>query len=128
MTDPIADMLTRLRNALSIRAKTVEMPHSRVKEAIASVLKEEHYIEDYTVPEIAPKTLMVRLKYVNGSPAITKIRRVSKPGRRIYCPANKIPRSLSGYGSTIMTTSQGIMSDKKARNANAGGEILCEVY
>jgi small subunit ribosomal protein S8 len=128
MTDPIADMLTRIRNAHAIHAKTVVIPHSRVKEAMVAVMKTENYVTDYQVEASVPKNIIVTLKYIQGKPAITNLKRVSKPGRRLYSPAKSIPKTLGGYGMSIITTSLGIMSDKQAKATNAGGEILCEIY
>lgn len=127
MTDPIADMLTRIRNALSIRAKTVSIPHSQVKEDIVKVMQTAGYINTYEV-SAEPKSLVVTLKYVQGKPALNHLKRISKPGRRLYSPAKKLPISLGGYGSFIITTSQGIMTDREARAHHTGGEIICEIY
>jgi len=132
MTDPIADMLTRIRNAVRNRSETVDMPSSRIKEGIASVLKEEGYIEDFRVAaaEGDPRrTLRVYLKYgPEGERVISVIDRVSKPGRRVYSPARDLPHVLDGLGISIVSTSKGILSDRKCRELNTGGEVLCRVW
>lgn len=133
MTDPIADMLTRMRNALERQHPTVAMPYSKMKVAIADVLKNEGYIENYEVltQEKFP-TLVIRLRYVGGRrerrPVITGLQRVSSPGRRIYVGKKEIPWVLSGMGVGILTTSRGIMTDQKARQLGLGGELLCKVW
>ncbi len=132
MSDPIADMLTRIRNANERRHRHVVMPASNMKAAIAGVLKNEGYIDDYEVRRdgagVVP-TLRVRLRYRNESePVITQLRRVSKPGRRVYTKRKGIPWVLSGIGIAILTTSKGVMTDKQARRENVGGEILCYVW
>ena len=129
MTDPIADMLTRIRNAVMAKKSTVVVPHSKTKEAIAKVLKEQSYIEDYSVSEPNPfKNIEITLKYVGKFSAITKIDRVSKPGRRSYVRAKYLKPVLSGHGMAIISTSQGLMTDKQAKAAGVGGEILCNIY
>lgn len=138
MTDPIADMLTRMRNALERQQPTVAMPHSKMKVAIAEVLKNEGYIESYEVvaggatPQNKFPTLVIRLRYVGGRrerrPVITGLQRVSTPGRRIYVGKREIPWVLSGMGVSILTTSRGIMTDQKARQLGLGGELLCKVW
>ena len=128
MTDPIADMLTRIRNAQMARHKTVEFPGSKVKEAVLSVLKEEGYVADYEVLREGPKsTIRVHLKYYQGHPVIEHIQRVSKPGRRIYAGRDELPRVWGGMGIAIISTSRGIMSDKQARREGLGGEVICTV-
>jgi small subunit ribosomal protein S8 len=133
MTDPIADMLTRMRNALDRQQPTVAMPHSKVKVAIAEVLKNEGYIENYEIVtrEKFP-TLVIRLRYVGGRrerrPVINGLQRVSSPGRRIYVGKRQIPWVLSGLGVSIVTTSRGVMTDQKARQLGLGGELLCKVW
>ena len=138
MTDPIADMLTRMRNALERQQPTVAMPHSKVKVAIADVLKNEGYIESYEVvpggtsPQNKFPTLVIRLRYVGGRrerrSVITGLQRVSSPGRRIYVGKREIPWVLSGMGVSILTTSRGVMTDQKARQLGLGGELLCKVW
>jgi small subunit ribosomal protein S8 len=133
MSDPIADMLTRVRNGLHRQHPSVSMPHSKVKEAIAQVLKEEGYIEDFSVlPQQPRDVLQIDLKYIGGRrdrrAVITGIERVSKPGRRIYVGKNEIPWVLSGMGVAILTTSRGIMTGQQARRLGTGGEVLCRVW
>ncbi len=128
MSDPIADMLTRIRNAQAADKSTVVMPSSKLKVAIASVLKEEGYIDDFAVREVDGKAqLEVNLKYHAGRPVIERIERVSRPGLRIYKGAKEIPRVMNGLGVAIVSTSRGVMTDRKARAAGVGGEVLCIV-
>ena len=129
MQDPIADMLTRLRNAGMAGLKKVDMPGSLVKSAIADVLKNEGYISNFTVVEDGvKKTLVIDLKYVNNKSVIEGIERVSKPSCRIHCGSTEVPRVRNGLGTVILTTPNGIMSGKSAVKANVGGEILCYVW
>ena len=129
MQDPLADMLTRIRNAGSAGLKKVEMPSSREKAAIAKVLKEEGYISDYAVSEDgAKRVLSVELKYANGKSVIEGIERVSKPSCRIHCGSREIPRVRNGLGTVILTTPSGVLSGRAAAKANVGGEILCYVW
>lgn len=128
MSDPIADMLTRIRNAQMAGKATVAMPSSKVKAAIAAVLKDEGYVEDFKVATAEGKaTLEVALKYYAGAPVIERIERVSKPGLRIYKGCGDIPRVMNGLGIAIVSTPKGVMTDRKARAANVGGEVLCIV-
>jgi small subunit ribosomal protein S8 len=128
MSDPIADMLTRIRNAQMVNKLTVAMPASKVKTAIANVLKDEGYIDDFSVDSTDGNlTLNISLKYYAGSPVIEKIERVSKPGLRIYKGSQNIPKVMNGLGVTIMSTSKGVMTDRKAQAAGIGGEVLCVV-
>jgi small subunit ribosomal protein S8 len=127
MTDPIADMLTRIRNAQMVEKATVEMPSSRVKVAIARVLKDEGYIDGFRVTEDAKPVLEIALRYHGGRPVIEKIERVSKPGLRIYRGKDDIPRVMNGLGIAIVSTSRGVMTDRKARASGVGGEVLCIV-
>ena len=128
MTDPIADMLTRIRNAQSSEKKSVAMPASRVKKAIAQVLKDEGYIEDFAVRELEGKTtLEIGLKYYAGKPVIERIECVSRPGLRIYRPKDELPKVMNGLGVAIVSTSRGVMTDRKARGMGVGGEVLCIV-
>jgi small subunit ribosomal protein S8 len=128
MSDPIADMLTRIRNAQSVNKTTVAMPSSKLKVAIARVLKDEGYIESYAVAEDAGKsTLSIELKYYAGRPVIEHIERVSRPGLRVYKGKSEIPTVLNGLGVTIVSTPKGVMTDRKARATGTGGEILCYV-
>lgn len=128
MNDPIADMLTRIRNAQSVRKKTVSIPASRTKLAIAEVLKEEGYILNFReAGEGAGKELELELKYMGGKGVIDQLRRVSKPGRRLYFGAGELPRVQDGLGIAVVSTSKGVMSDARARQEGHGGEVLCTV-
>jgi small subunit ribosomal protein S8 len=128
MSDPIADMLTRIRNAQSSEKPSVAMPASKLKSAIASVLKDEGYIEEFATHANEGKpTLEIALKYYAGSPVIERIERVSRPGLRIYKGAKDIPQVMNGLGIAIVSTSQGVMTDRKARASGIGGEVLCIV-
>lgn len=132
MTDPVADMLTRIRNANMAMHETVRMPSSKLKEALAAILQREGYIEGFTVIE-APgrpgRTLEIKMKY---SPdrvrTISGLKRVSKPGLRVYAKASSLPRVLGGMGVAVVSTSQGLMTDREARQRNVGGEVLCYVW
>jgi small subunit ribosomal protein S8 len=130
MSDPLADMLTRIRNATMVKFDHVEMPKSNVKVDIARVLKEEGFIREYSIQESGPQgTLTLDLKYgPNRESVITGIKRISKPGLRRYAKAKEVPTVLNGLGISIISTSKGIITDKAARNLNTGGEILCEVW
>ena len=130
MTDPIADMLTRLRNANSVYHEKVEIPGSKIKKAIAAVLKEEGFINDFTFTEDGKQGMItVSLKYgPNREKVITGIKRISKPGLRQYAKASELPRVLGGLGIAIISTSQGIMSDKNARKAGIGGEVVAYAW
>ncbi len=128
MSDPIADMLTRIRNAQGVNKTTVAMPSSKLKVAIARVLKDEGYIERYAVAEDGSKpVLSIGLKYSAGRPVIERIERVSRPGLRIYKGKTEIPTVMNGLGVTIVSTPKGVMTDRKARATGIGGEILCYV-
>jgi len=128
MSDPIADMLTRIRNAQAVEKAAVTMPSSKVKVAIAQVLKDEGYIEDFAIRGEAGKPeLELRLKYYAGRPVIERIERVSKPGLRIYKGAEDLPRVMNGLGVAIVSTSSGVMADRHARAKGVGGEVLCVV-
>ena len=128
MSDPIADMLTRIRNAQATRKVTVEMPASKVKKGIASVLKDEGYINDFNVIEVGGKpTLEVTLKYFEGRGVIDMIKRASRPGLRQYRGKDELPKVFDGLGITIVSTSKGIMTDAQARAMGQGGEVLCFV-
>ena len=128
MSDPIADMLTRIRNAQASEKVTVAMPASKLKAAIAKVLKDEGYIDDFKVSqELAKPQLEIALKYYAGRPVIEKIERVSRPGLRIYKPSREIPQVMNGLGIAIVSTSKGVMTDRKARGLGVGGEVLCFV-
>ena len=132
LTDPIADMLTRIRNAVNVERQHVEMPTSKVKRGLADVLKREGYIWDWTETEVegqAGKTLRIELKYgPNGERVIQQVKRLSKPVRRMYRQARELRPVLNGMGITILSTSGGVVSDREARQKSIGGEVLCEVY
>ena len=129
MQDPIADMLTRVRNAGAAGLKKIEMPSSREKAAIAAVLKEEGYISDFAVLEDGAKRILsVTLKYYQGQPVIEGIQRVSKPSCRIHCTCKEIPKVRGGLGTVVLSTPKGILSDRKAKEANCGGEVLLYVW
>jgi small subunit ribosomal protein S8 len=129
MTDPIADLIIRIKNALMARKTSVLVPYSRVKQDIATILMQEGYVTDVSIAENTPfKELSITLKYVGKLPAVNDVKRLSRPGRRLYSPASKIPRALGGYGITIVSTSKGVMTDKTARKANVGGELLCQIW
>jgi small subunit ribosomal protein S8 len=132
-SDPIADMLTRIRNALMAKQQETQIPWSKIKEEIARILKEEGYIEDYYVGDESPARLIhVSLKYYGPRrfrrPVITNLRRISKPGRRVYRSRKDLPRVLSGTGIAIMTTPKGVMTAQQARRERVGGEVLCYVW
>ena len=128
MSDPIADMFTRIRNGQRVEKDSVSMPSSKLKVAIAKVLKDEGYIEGYAVKAEGPKTeLEVQLKYYAGRPVIERIERVSRPGLRVYKGRDAIPQVMNGLGVAIVTTPKGVMTDRKARASGVGGEVLCYV-
>lgn len=130
MTDPIADMLTRIRNAQAAGHEEASMPYSRLKEAVAGVLKEEGYVADFrTSGTGVTKTLRIALRYTEaGVPVVSGLKRVSRPGRRAYFGASEIPRVLDGLGICILSTSHGVISDRQARRQKVGGEVLCDVW
>ena len=128
MTDPIADMLTRIRNANQMRNEMVTMPSSKIKVEIAKILKEEGYIVDYSVSSDTKKVLSLQLKYNGAERIISGIKRISKPGLRVYAQANELPKVLNGLGIAIISTSAGVMCDKKARKLGTGGEVLAYVW
>ena len=129
MTDPVSDMLTRIRNASLARHERTRIPASQLKKHIAEILKSEGYIADVRPTEDNPRTLTIVLKYSRDrASAIDGIRRVSRPGRRVYVRHDRIPRVLSGMGVAILSTSRGILSDKEARRQKVGGELICEVW
>ncbi len=128
MSDPIADMLTRIRNAQSVEKAVVTMPSSKLKVAIAQVLKDEGYIDGFKVSnETGKSELQIGLKYYAGKPVIERIERVSRPGLRIYKGRDAIPQVMNGLGVAIVTTPKGVMTDRKARQTGVGGEVLCYV-
>ncbi len=128
-SDPIADMLTRIRNAIRMRSREVRIPASKVKASIAEVLKQEGYIAGYDrIPDAHQGFLRIELRYSpEGAPVITEIRRVSKTGARVYQPMEKLPRVLNGLGIAIVSTSQGMLSDRQCRERRLGGEVICTV-
>jgi len=129
MTDPIADMLTRIRNAQSAAKTFVEMPAAKVKSSICAVLKAEGYITDYADSEQeGKKTLRVGIRYFQGAPAIETLKRVSTPGRRVYVGKKELPEVNGGLGTAIVSTSKGVMTEKSARSLGEGGEVLCYVF
>ncbi|WP_296224529.1 30S ribosomal protein S8 [Ralstonia sp. UBA689] len=128
MSDPIADMLTRIRNAQAVEKASVVMPSSKLKVAIAKVLKDEGYIDEFAVTEQGGKaTLTIGLKYYAGRPVIERLERVSKPGLRVYKGRNEIPQVMNGLGVAIISTPQGLMTDRRARATGVGGEVICYV-
>ncbi len=128
MSDPIADMLTRIRNGQMIDKESVRMPSSKLKKAIAQVLRDEGYIDGFMVHEMdGLPEIEIALKYYAGNPVIEKIERISKPGLRIYKGRDQLPRVMNGLGVAIVSTSQGVMTDRKARSLGVGGEVLCVV-
>ena len=128
MSDPISDMLTRIRNAQTVGHAEVSMPASQLKASIAKVLKDEGYIEDFAVRDAGPKReLRIGLKYYAGRPVIERLERVSKPGLRVYRGRDDIPRVMNGLGVAIVSTSKGVMTDRRARETGVGGEVLCVV-
>lgn len=132
MTDPVADMLTRIRNANVAMHETVKMPSSKLKESLAAVLVREGYIEDFNVSEASERpgrVLEITMKYTKDrARTISGVRRISKPGLRVYSGADKLPRVLGGLGVAVLSTSQGLMTDREARQKRVGGEILCYVW
>mgnify|MGYP001615363868 CR=1 FL=1 len=128
-TDPISDMLTRIRNALAARKAELVMPYSKFKHHLATVLLQEGFISGVNELPGRVKTLQLNLKYDNtGSPVITGIKRVSTPGQRIYLPTDKIPRTNGGFGVTVVSTSRGLLTDKQARKDRVGGEVVCQIW
>jgi small subunit ribosomal protein S8 len=127
MSDPIADMLTRIRNGQAAAKADVSMPASKMKQAIAKVLKDEGYIKDFSVSEGAKPEMTVSLKYFEGRPVIESIKRVSRPGLRIYKNKDELPKVMNGLGVAIISTSKGIMTDREARASGFGGEVVCLV-
>ncbi len=126
--DPISDMLTSLRNAQAVKLPSVTVPASKVKAAILTILKREGYIEEFVIAGDKKPTITVTLKYNNRQPAISHIRRISKPGLRIYSKRTEIPRPLRGMGMAILSTPSGVVSDKEARKLGIGGELICEIW
>lgn len=129
VTDPISDLLTRVRNAIKARKKIVDIPSSNMKKNIAEIMKQSKFISDYGVIEDNKQGILrIQLKYSNLGPAISGIKRISKPGLRVYSDKEDIPKVLNGLGIAIISTNKGIMSDKQARKENMGGEVLCYIW
>lgn len=129
MTDPIADMLTRIRNAITIRAEKVDIPASKLKLEIVKILKEEGFIKAYKIlKDDKQGILRITLKYVDGNNVVSGLKRISKPGRRVYVNSKKIPRVMGGIGMAVLTTPKGVASDSTCRREGVGGEILCYVW
>ena len=130
MTDPIADLLTRIRNGLLARHKTVDVPSSRMKAEIVKILREEGYVDDFEVAQEGPQgVLRIRLKYsTDGEKAITGLERVSRPGRRVYCGKGEIPKVLGGLGITILSTPKGVLTGQNSEKLGVGGEVLCNIW
>lgn len=129
ITDPIADFLTRVRNAIRARHKRVEIPSSKMKVTLASILKEQGFIYDFQVEEDNKQNVIrIVLKYTNGVSAISGLKRISKPGLRLYCGSDEVPRVLNGLGVAVISTSKGLKTDKQARTEKLGGEIVCHVW
>lgn len=128
-TDPIADIIIRIKNAHMARHTSVEVPYSKIKKSIADILVQEGYVSQAVIKEGTPfNSIVLTLKYIGRLPAINDVKRLSKPGRRLYAPAKQLPKALGGYGITILSTSRGVMTDKKARKENIGGELLCQIW
>ncbi len=128
-TDPISDMLTRIRNAAAVRKAEVSIPYSKLKHNLASILEREGYVNGVAVRENGIKQLEVKLKYdERGEAVVNGLKRVSKPGQRIYVPMDQIPRANGGMGITILSTSKGLMTDKEARKQKYGGEVICQIW
>ncbi|MBT5338275.1 30S ribosomal protein S8 [Candidatus Falkowbacteria bacterium] len=128
MTDPIADMLTRIRNASMVKKAEVLIPYSKFKYAVAKILEKEKYVEAVEKTDLEFKYIKIKLKYEDNKPAIGKIRRVSRVGQRIYVKKVDLPRVLNNYGLAIVSTSKGIMTNREAKHLGLGGEVICEVY
>ncbi len=129
MNDPIGDFITRIKNAVMAGHDTVVLPHSRMKESLAKILEKEGYVTAVSVDHSHQfPELVMKMKYIGKQPAVTDVRRLSKPGRRLYSPAKSIPRALGGYGITIISTNKGVLTDTEARQQNIGGELLCQVW
>jgi len=129
VTDPIADLLTRIRNASSAKKRRVEIPSSKMKLSLVEILKQQNFIEDYNLIEDNKQNIIdVKLKYTNGQPAISGLKKISKPGLRIYEGAESLPRVLNGLGIAVISTSKGLMTEKQARKESIGGEVICHVW
>jgi small subunit ribosomal protein S8 len=127
-SDPIADMLTRIRNASRAKKAEVVAPYSKLKESLAHLLMSEGYVSGVNVVGNTKKLLTVTLRYNQTQPVITNLKRISKPGQRMYMSADKLPRTMSGFGITVISTSKGLMTDKQARKDHLGGEVICQVW
>jgi small subunit ribosomal protein S8 len=128
-TDPIADMLTRIRNALAARHSELVMPYSKMKENLASLMVSEGFLSGVKVKETGvKKTLVISLKYVDSHPVIVNLKRISTPGQRMYAKVDKIPRTNGGFGLTVISTSKGLISDRQARKERTGGELICQIW
>lgn len=129
MTDTIADMIIRIKNGYLARKKSVEIPYSKMNNAIANILVNEKYLDSIEVIDSVPqKTLVAKLRYVGKSPSLTNVKRISTPGRRTYSSVDKLPKVLGGYGVIIVSTNKGVVSDKEARKLGVGGEVLCSIW
>lgn len=129
LTDPIADMLTRIRNANSARHSLVSIPYSKIKESIANILKNEGYIVDFEIKEEgSKKDIVVSLKFVDGEAVVKGLKRISKPGRRVYSSVENLPKVLGGLGIAVISTPKGVLTDKECRKHSVGGEVLCYVW
>jgi len=129
ITDPVSDLFIRIKNGLMAKKKEVNMPHSKLKEAIAHKLVENNYIEAVEIIDKIPqKEMNIKLRYVESLAGITGFKRISKPGRRLYAGANKVPPALNGYGITLVSTNRGVLTDKEAREKNVGGELICQIW
>lgn len=129
ITDPIADLLTRVRNAIKAKKRRVDVPASKMKAGIVKILKEQNFIQDFVVMEDNKQNVIrIALKYTNGVSAISGIKRISSPGLRIYADVDHLPRVLNGYGISVISSPKGIVTDKQARKENVGGEIICEIW
>ncbi len=129
VTDPISDLLTRIRNAVKANKRKVDIPCSNLKKGVVEILKQQKFINDYQIVEDNKQNVIrVMLKYTNGAPAITGLKRISKPGLRQYSDAESLPRVYNGYGIAVISTSSGLMTDKQARQSSVGGEVLCYIW
>ena len=129
VTDPIADLLTRIRNASKAKKIRVEIPSSKMKLSLVEIFKQQNFIQDYILVEDNKQNVInVKLKYINGEAAISGLKKISKPGLRIYEGADNLPRVLNGLGIAVISTSKGLMTDSEAKKANVGGEVLCEIW
>lgn len=129
MTDPIADLITRIKNANLARHQEVKAPHSKMSEAVVKILVANEYLAGYEVKVQKPQSeLVITLKYAGKVPVITDIKRTSKPGRRVYATSSRVPRVLNGYGMSIVSTSKGVLSSKEAKQQKVGGEVICQIW